>query len=211
MDRSPLEGGGGRGQLTDQYLPATMPGFQDARIYPLRRPDLRQAYARTWQYAKRPRAVLYTLDFPQTLVFARIRQAEPGEDRARRPNQGTATGSVLLEGVCAASPSTSSSRRGRLTTSIRSRTSTCSSRAGSLGSSNNARFNSPVYDRRLRRAASLQGEARARAYGALDVRLAREVAPMVTTGFMNEPTLVSDRVGCVVLRPELDLTAVCVN
>ena len=29
--------------------------------------------------------------------------------------------------------------------------------------------------------------------------------------FLNEPTLVSKRVGCIVLRPVLDLTAVCLK
>jgi ABC-type transport system substrate-binding protein len=45
----------------------------------------------------------------------------------------------------------------------------------------------------------------------IDVRLARDAAPMVATTFLNEPTLVSERVGCIVLRPELDLTAVCLK
>ena len=36
-------------------------------------------------------------------------------------------------------------------------------------------------------------------------------APMAAIDFLNEPTLVSKRVGCVVLRPVLDLTAVCLK
>ena len=79
------------------------------------------------------------------------------------------------------------------------------------GATNAARFDSPTYDRLLRRAARLQGKARARAYGALDVRLARHAAPIAATAFLNEAALVSARVGCVLMRPELDLTAVCLK
>ena len=57
----------------------------------------------------------------------------------------------------------------------------------------------------------LQGRDRDRAYGALDVRLAREAAPVAAVDVLKEPTLVSERVGCIVLRPVLDLTAVCLK
>jgi hypothetical protein len=39
----------------------------------------------------------------------------------------------------------------------------------------------------------------------------REDAPVAPLGVINEATLVSDRVGCMVLRPALDLTAVCLR
>jgi len=211
IDRSALEGGDGRGQLTDQYLPATMPGFKDAPIYPLRRPDLRRARALARGNTRGGKAVLYTLDFPQTLVYARI---------ARR-NLAKIGLDVQVKGLPQAAFFSRASARAEpvdivftpwvpdyidpfsyLNLFFDSRF---------IGSSNNARFDSPVYDRLLRAAAGLEGAARARAYGMLDVRLARDAAPMVTTAFMNEPTLVSDRVGCIVLRPELDLTAVCLK
>src|SRR5207247_2991390 len=66
-----------------------------------------------------------------------------------------------------------------------------------IGSTNWARFNSPGYNRLLRRTALLQGQARFRAYGKLDVQLARGAAPMLAVAFANEPTLVSRRIGCV--------------
>jgi hypothetical protein len=52
---------------------------------------------------------------------------------------------------------------------------------------------------------------RDRAYGELDIRLARDAAPLVALSIINEATLVSKRVGCIVLRPVLDLTAVCLR
>ena len=79
------------------------------------------------------------------------------------------------------------------------------------GESNWARFDSPRYNRLLREVALLQGSARFRAYGKLDVRIARDAAPLLPIDYVNEQTLVSKRVGCVVLRPTLDLTAVCLK
>ena len=59
-------------------------------------------------------------------------------------------------------------------------------------------------------ASVLQNSERRRAYGTLDVRLAR-AAPLAAVDFLKEPTLVSKRVGRIVLRPVLDLTAVCLK
>jgi peptide/nickel transport system substrate-binding protein len=211
IDRSALEGGGGRGQLTDQYLPAAMPGFKDAQIYPLRRSDVRRARALARGNTRGGKAMLYTLDFPQTLVYARI----------VRRNLASIGLDVQVKGLPQAAFFSRAFARGEpvdivftpwtpdyidpfsyLNVFFESRF---------IGSSNNARLDSPVYDRLLRGAAGLEGAARARAYGLLDIRLARDAAPMVSTAFMNEPTLVSERVGCIVLRPELDLTAVCLK
>ena len=63
----------------------------------------------------------------------------------------------------------------------------------------------------MRTASSLQGSARYRAYGQLDVELARGAAPLIPIEFLQEPTAVSKRVGCIVLRPALDLTAACLK
>ncbi len=63
----------------------------------------------------------------------------------------------------------------------------------------------------MRQAGALQGRPRYERYGALDVELARDTAPLAALSFFNEPTLVSKRVGCIVLRPTLDLTAVCLK
>lgn len=210
VDRASLEGGGGRGLITDQYLPSSIPGFRDARIYP-RKPDLRRARALAKGNTRSGKAVLYTLDLPQPVVFARI------------VKRNLARIGLDVQ-VKAFPPSTFFSRSGRpgepvdivftpwvadyidpfayLNNFFDSRF---------IGSSNNSRFASPVYDRLLRSAARLQGRARARAYGDLDVRIARDAAPMIATAFIHEPTLVSKRVGCIVLRPDLDLTAVCLK
>ena len=63
----------------------------------------------------------------------------------------------------------------------------------------------------MRRAARLQGAAREKAYRDLDLQLARDAAPLVPLDVLNEATLVSARVGCVLRRPSLVLTTVCLE
>jgi ABC-type transport system substrate-binding protein len=82
----------------------------------------------------------------------------------------------------------------------------------SVGSAN-LPFNSPEYNRLLRQAARKRGAARYRAYGRLDVEIARHAAPMIAYRYLNAATFVSKRVDprCIILRPSLDLTAVCLK
>ena len=76
---------------------------------------------------------------------------------------------------------------------------------------NLARFDEPVYLDLMRRAARLQGAARERAYAELDLRLTRDVAPLLPIGVLNEATFVSARTGCQLRRPSLVLTTVCLK
>ena len=82
-----------------------------------------------------------------------------------------------------------------------------------VGTSNYSGFNQPQYNRLLEDAARRRGIARERAYANLDVRLARDAAPMVPIDFLKEATFVSKRVDprCRILRPALDLAAVCLK
>lgn len=70
---------------------------------------------------------------------------------------------------------------------------------------------SPRYKRQLALAAQLSGPARYRAYGTLDVELARDAAPAIAAMNVNTWAFVSARTGCVVMNPYLDLTAVCLK
>ena len=73
-------------------------------------------------------------------------------------------------------------------------------------------FRSRIASRELRRAArTLQAQERARAYADLDAFLARTEAPLAALNVITEITLVSDRVGCIVLRPVLDLAVACLK
>ena len=78
-------------------------------------------------------------------------------------------------------------------------------------SENWTHLNDPKVNRLLDRARSLTGPARYRAYGDLDVRLARDAAPAVAVLNTKAWTFVSSRVGCVIANPNLDLTAVCLK
>jgi hypothetical protein len=78
-----------------------------------------------------------------------------------------------------------------------------------IGAFNWSRFDSPEYNRLLRKASLLHGAARYRAYAALDAKLARDAAPEVAVSVVDEPTLVSNRIGCV--SHPFDLAAVCLK
>ena len=80
-----------------------------------------------------------------------------------------------------------------------------------IGRTNSSSLRSTTYDRRLRAASRLRGSERLQTYGRLDADLVRDVAPVVPLAYTSEPTLVSKRVGCIVLRPALDLAAACLK
>jgi peptide/nickel transport system substrate-binding protein len=193
---------------TDQYLPPRMPGYKDARIYPLRGPDLRRARALARGHTRAKTAVLYVPDRPELLAAAQSIKHDLAKIGLDVRIDGIpipayfgrlgATGpydigfmpwipdyldpysvlSVLFDGRF-------------------------------IGQFNWARFNSTKYNGLLRRAALLQGAPRYRAYGQLDITLARDAAPMVAVAVLNTPTLVSKRLGCV--TPAFDLAAVCLK
>jgi ABC-type transport system substrate-binding protein len=211
IDRAALGRAAGRGEITDQYLPSTFPGFKDAKVYPLRRPDLSRARALAKGNTRRGKAVLYTLDVAPAVVAAQIVKRNLAKIGLNVQIKVLAQGTFFARAFAPGEPADIVFTPwtpdyidpfAYLNFFFESRF---------IGLSNNARFDDPVYDAALRRAASLQGQARSRAYSELDVRLARDAAPMAAVVFLDEPTLVSARVGCVVLRPELDLTAVCLK
>jgi peptide/nickel transport system substrate-binding protein len=217
IDRAALRratGGPLVSRLTDQYLPHTMPGFTDARIYPLDRPNLQKARALARGHTRGGKAVLYTWDLPGLLGSAQIVKrslakigleveikgipipAYPGRVATRGEAFDIA---FLIWAPDYLDPYTYLNLffEGRF--------------VGNTNYANYAHFDSPGYDRLLRGAARLRGQARYRAYGELDVRLAREAAPLVAVEFLNDPNLVSDRVGCVSKKGTFNLTAVCLK
>jgi ABC-type transport system substrate-binding protein len=209
IERAALTRVNGRyaGTPTDQFLPAIMPGYQDAHAYPLVKPDLAMARALAKGHTRSGKLVLYwtTLHpraqaeiikhdlarirlkveihtFPGPLYFAKM--ATPGQpfDMAYAGwGFGLDPGSAL-NGLFDGRSST-----------------------------NWSHFDSPRWNRALRQADRLRGQARYRAYGKLDVDLARDAAPAVAYDVDNALTLVSARTGCVVANPLLDLAAVCLR
>jgi peptide/nickel transport system substrate-binding protein len=201
-----------RAQITDQFLPPTLPGFRDAKIYPLHSPDLQKARALARDHLRSGKATLYVADLPLTLALGQVLKknlAEIGLD-------------VEVKGIPAPAYDAKITTPGEpfdiaffVTPSVdfydpyaflnlyfESRF---------IGRANSSNFRSAIYDRRLRAASRLRGRDRLRTYGRLDADLVHDVAPVVPLAYISEPTLVSKRVGCLVLRPALDLAAACVK
>jgi peptide/nickel transport system substrate-binding protein len=199
--------------LTDQYLPPSMPGVVDARLYPLRRPDLRRARALARGRARSGKAALYTPSLPLPVTHAQLVKRDlekigiDVEITAVPPN-------ALFSRLMAPDAPWDITILGWLPDYVDPYAYINLLLDGRFAPAPNiGRFNSSRYNRLMRRAALGRGRARYRAYADLDVRLARDAAPLLPVAFTNEPTLVSSRVDprCVVLRPRLDLTAVCLK
>ena len=213
VDRRALtrELGAHLGTATDQYLVPAMPGFRDERIYPLKGPDLKKARALAKGHTRHGKAVLYAPDLPARVAGAQIvkenlkaiglevdivlhpntlhfpKLAIPGEpfDIADL-GFGWDDPSIL--------------RRlfdGR--------------KIGDPSFANYSYFDSPKINRLLDEASRLTGAARHRAYGELDIMLSRDAAPAIPFAALNNWEFVSARVGCVIMNPVLDLTAVCLK
>jgi ABC-type transport system substrate-binding protein len=202
-------------ELSDQLLPTGMPAFDDKDIYPIEGPDLKRATALARGNTRDRKVALYATDFPQPLAAAQILtkglEALGLEVELTKIPFHAASSAYLSRLGNANEPWDIApviwtpdfiDPYGYINLLFDSRF---------IGGTNLMRFESKKYDRLMRRASRLQGTARYRAYAALDVQLAREAAPVISVAVFNEPTLVSSRVGCVVLRPTLDLTAVCLE
>jgi peptide/nickel transport system substrate-binding protein len=202
-------------ELSDQYLPPGLPGFRDAEIYRFEGGDLERARELARGNTRDGKVSLYVTDFPQPRAVGQVvKQALEalGLDvqvtllplhaassaylgRLGDPNEPWDLAPVIWTPDFI-------DPYGYINLLFDSQF---------VGGTNLSRFESSKYDRLMRRAARLRGTERYRAYAALDVRLARDAAPLISTGVFNEATLVSPRVGCVVLRPTLDLTAACLE
>jgi ABC-type transport system substrate-binding protein len=215
VDRSAMQryaGGLVAGRPTDQYLPPSLPGFRDAQVYPLRGPNLQKARALARGNTRGGKAVLWVNDIPLTLGFGQILREQLAKIGLEVDVQGipgpaiparVSAPDAPYDIVFVVTPSVDYyDPYAYLNLFFESRF---------VGSTNWARFESTKYDRLLRSVARLRGDARYSAYGKLDAQIARDQAPMVATAYVSEPTLVSRRVGCMILRPTLDLTAVCLK
>jgi ABC-type transport system substrate-binding protein len=206
------------GKRTDQILPPGMAGFRDANLYPLKGPDL--TTAKKWMsksgvkdgttveyYAANTGAAPLVAQIVQFNLkqiglnvnvhqFARAVQIEKEGTRGE-PFDITHEGwladyadpydfiNVLLSG-------------------------------DSLHASNNnnvAYFNDPTYNKQMRDAALLSGDARYKAYGNLDASMFHNNPPWAAWANINDRILVSSRVGCFTFNSaySLDLAAACIK
>ncbi len=201
------------GTPTDQYLSPSQPGYKDERIYPLKAPDLRRARSLAKGNTRGGKAVLYTRSHPVDVAQAQVLQQNLKAiglevEIVQFPGlllfEKLATGEKLFDiGRIAWGHSPDPNWFSFL---FDGRT------IGQLGNQNWSYFNSQKYNRLFDQASRLPvGSERDRAYGGLDVQLSRDAAPAVPYANTNAMTFVSARTGCIVLKPSLDLTAVCLK
>jgi peptide/nickel transport system substrate-binding protein len=207
-ERGPLVG-----SVTDQYLPASIPGYRDERIYPLGAPNVARARALAKGNTRTGKATLYApatplgaaqaqivrqdlkrigitvaiRQFPVSLYFEKLANPREPYDIAWNGWLANLPDPDLLNDLFSGAS------------------------IGNPAAGNNSHFNAPVYNTRLEAASRLTGSARYRAYGRLDVDLVRDAAPAVAYAYDSALTLVSQRTGCVVVNPYLDLAAACLK
>jgi peptide/nickel transport system substrate-binding protein len=211
VDRAAIRRANGtelQSELTDQYLPPGFPGFRDARIYPLERPNLARARELARGNTRSGRAVLFTVASPPRLAAAQSLK----RDLARIGLEVKVVGVPLPAyfGRLGATGAYDIGFRPWVPDYLDPFSILNVNFDGHfIGSVNWGRFDDAEFNRALRRASSLSGPARYAAYAELDERLAREAAPMIAVEVLNDATLVSARIGCVT-RP-FDLAAVCLD
>jgi ABC-type transport system substrate-binding protein len=201
------------GRTTDQYLWPGLIGYRDERIYPLERPDVKRARILARGHTRSGKAVLYVPSSPLGAAQAQIltsnfrklgirveTKAFPGLvlfDKLGTRGEPFDIGWIGWGASGDPGPFLVGLFHGR--------------EIGQPESDNWSYFDSQKYNRLLDRASRLTGSARYRAYGDLDVDLARNAAPAIAYAYDNTMNLVSERVGCVVVNPYLDLAAACLK
>jgi peptide/nickel transport system substrate-binding protein len=196
---------------TDQYLPPDMPGYRDARIYPLT-PDLRKA--RRLAGTARRRVVLYAFSEPAPLRVAEIVKANLrpiGVDVEIRPQGQSLFPRIQRPGepfdIAVIFWHSDYPEPLDFLHLLDGRT------IGSKSNLNFAYFDDPRYNRRLDAAAGLASPARELALGRLDVEVARTAAPWAAIANESAHSFFSARMGCQLHNPifGIDLAALCIR
>jgi peptide/nickel transport system substrate-binding protein len=201
------------GTLTDQFVPPIVPGYVNAHIYPLYKPDVAKARALARGHTRSGKLVLYTGPTPGHAAQAAVVKQDLkriGLDVIVK----TFPPQVLFQKLGTPGEPFDMGWIGWLSTEPDPRQLSDLFDGTTIGTPTNANwsyFDSPLYNRLLEQASQLTGAARYAAFGRLDVQLARDAAPAVPYGVDNALTLVSARTGCVVVNPYLDLAAVCLK
>jgi peptide/nickel transport system substrate-binding protein len=199
---------------TDQILPPGMPGFVDAKIYPIAGADIEAARRLARGSLRDGRAVIYSGDSLIGRQFAEIVTFNL-EQIGITASIELFDGQVLNERVA---------RKGEpwdiayvgwgadyldpanfIEVLLHGR---------NVGSYNTSRFDEPKWNRRIDRADALTGEARYTAFAALDRDLMREAAPIVPLVTLNVLGITSARVGCAGFHAYtafLDVVAACLR
>ena len=193
---------------TDHYLPPGMPGYRAARIYPTRPDPAKARQLVQSAHASGQTAVLYALETPPGPEMAQIvknnlkaigikvdiHALPTGRLFARLANPGEPF-DMSFAGWYADHPDPSQMLNWLLD-----------------GSAGIPSLNAPVYQRRLAAAAQLSGPQRYLTYGALDLQLARDAAPLASYGNTSSHDFFSARIGCQTFGIYgMDLAALCIR
>jgi peptide/nickel transport system substrate-binding protein len=213
VDRPALLRGRGAGRAADQLVPPGIPGFRNAAIYPLKRPDVPRARVLARGHLRGRTAVLYAIDVPNERARAQVLVGNL-ERIGLKVDLKTFTPAAYFDQIDNPRAAFDIASHDWLPDYIDPYQYTNLFFDGRHhGGRSLARFDSPRYNRLMRRAARLRGQARYQAYADLDLRLSRDAAPYLIIGYWSEPTFVSNRVavGCLDLTPYPDLAAVCLK
>jgi len=193
---------------TDQYLPPGMPGYRAARIYP-NQPDLAKARQLVQSAHARGRtAVLYTLENPPGPQMAQIVKNNLGAIGIHAEIHAFPTGNLFSRlakpgepfdisyaGWYADHPDPSQMLNWLLD-----------------GSAGIPSLNDAGYQSRLAAASQLSGPRRYLTYGALDLDLVRNAAPLAAYGNTSSHDFFSARIGCQAFGIYgMDLAALCIT
>jgi peptide/nickel transport system substrate-binding protein len=218
LNRRALVAAGGSlvSRPSDQYLPSILPGFKNADVYPLERPDLARARALARGNLRGAKAVLYVNNSPLPMAIGHLVRQQLAEIGLEVEVKGIPihSASAAYFKLLATPGEEWDIAFGLWSPSYIDPFAYINLLFDRrfVGATNFTRFVSTPVNKQMRRAARLpQGSDRNSAYATLDVRIARDLAPAAPVDFLNEATLVSERVGCIVLRPVLNLTAVCLK
>jgi ABC-type oligopeptide transport system substrate-binding subunit len=199
------------GQPTDQYLPPSMAGFRDARLYPLR-PDV--ARARRLAGSRRRSVVLYTAGFPSHVRFAEIVRMNlrrigidveiknVGDSYFQRISRRAEPFDLTLDGWASDYPDPTDVLGQLDGRTIREELNT-----------NVALFDDPAFNRRLDAAENLPSPDRELALGRLDADTARAAAPWAAVANNRRHDFFSGRVGCLRYTAAygVELASLCVR
>jgi ABC-type transport system substrate-binding protein len=200
------------GTPIDHYLSPDYPGYRRARIYPLVHPNVARARALARGHLRDGKAVIYVNDSPSAVAQAQILERDLeliGLEVSIKPFPAP----ILFQKFATPGEAFDIGWIGWISSPDPALLDCLfnGKRIGKEGSCNYSYFNSPRFNRQLDAASRLTGAARSRAFGRLDLELARDAAPAIAYAYDNALTLVSSRTGCVVLNPTLALAAVCLR
>jgi peptide/nickel transport system substrate-binding protein len=205
---------------TDQILPPLMPGFRNWHLYD--RPRLRRARALARGHRRGRKAVLYTLAaghpvLPAGRQIVRVLESNLtriGIDVDVKTFEGGLFSTIRTPGQPwdIAGPFGWFADYADPYNFINELFDGQNvARPGDPTRQNLARFNDPVFNRRMRRAARLSGRDRLAAYARIDRDLMLRAAPIAPLFVLNDVVLVSRRLGCFNYHPlaRENLVALC--